>query len=318
MKSAYLYYKMSSITNPPTRPAKSADYERVLAETKNVNYEMEGGRSYLDPEKLRLYFDRWGTGSRVLPYKKFVMELVKATKYVPFVELYSNLLQSFLGFKAAIGMRPFKIIVDCKKFGSEFWFMHLLYPFLISANFKGVYLAGDPGVENVKDFLIIDDCIYTGSNIYGTIEEIITTKPRLSKAMFHVCVGFCQSTGKGLVESVSKNVQIYFTQIIPDNVAENIFVAFFKKDRQEFEEYMSPYLEISSGAAPIYFDHKVAGEFSSYPSIYLDGFYLDDNLEIHRFGNLTYELPSRHKITEVANIYKEYRFSNPCNVRIGN
>lgn len=309
------------IIKAPTRLAKSEDYERVLAETINVDYKMASGRSHLDPVKLGLYFDRWGTGSRVSPYKKFVMELVRSTQYVPFLKLYEKLLHSFLTFRKEIGTKPFKIIVDCTKFGSEFWFMHLLYPSLKSTtNFKGVYLAGDTESEDVEDFLIIDDCIYTGSNIYGTIEEIVAAKPNLAKepVMFHVCVGFCQRAGKRLIESVSENVYIYYSQIIPNNVAGNIFANIFGKEAHEMENYLSHLLLISKGAVPIYFDHKVAGEFSSFPSIYLDGIYLDDNLEIHRFGNLTYELPSRHKITEVADIYKwKYRFDDPCHVRIG-
>lgn len=52
----------------------------------------------------------------------------------------------------------------------------------------------------------------------------------------------------------------------------------------------------------IIFDHKVAGEFSTYPQIYLDGYINKDK----SFGSLLTNNPSRHKIDELEELYKQW------------
>lgn len=65
------------------------------------------------------------------------------------------------------------------------------------------------------------------------------------------------------------------------------------------EEEMARFRIETDAAIPIYFDHKVANSFGSFPQIYLQGLYYHNN-EAKYYGSLFEKDPSREVIEKFA------------------
>jgi len=104
--------------------------------------------------------------------KNFVRDIIDITVYVKFPEFKQNLIEAFKLFKNAIGSKPFTIYFNNRKIGSECWILHMLWPEIRTLNIEGFILKTDIVKNYPKDILIIDDCIYSGINILGSIDEL--------------------------------------------------------------------------------------------------------------------------------------------------
>ena len=239
----------------------------------------------------------------------FIKNLLNNTRYVAFDEFKSKLLFAFSEFRKIIGNRKFCIPIDCDKFGSESWLCHLLWPEISAcSNFVNFFFLTE-ATPPADDILIIDDCMYTGSQTYTNLVPIHFKEYQ----QIHCVVPFYSEVAvqllMNMVDEKNKHLALYVhgsDVIIPLKQ-----LPFFKKSN--LIDNLDRKLFIDFNAYPIYFDHKVAGEFSSFPSIYLDGAYVDKDGTSRLFGPLLTTTPTREMIEYVADIYALiYNVKAPC------
>lgn len=223
-----------------------------------------GGRE-LDPIKIDRYLNR-------IPdeYVEAATFVLNNSEYVTFNKFRDKLQQSFDLFQDNIGNQPFYLVYPTQgKIGSENWLTHLLYPQIKQLNLVGILdnstniLAKIPSGSNV---VLIDDAIYSGCNMAGTIDEMSYPCGNSKTFRFHLIVPYAKEEGIRTVSGdVSKKFVYNFYSVVTmtdtDKLSnDNLEVARFNDD-------------LGSEDAPvaIYFDWKVANEFGSYPQLYLEG-----------------------------------------------
>jgi hypothetical protein len=245
--------------------------------------------------------------------------IIKNTEYVPFAKFKAALFRAFDLFKSR-NKELYYIIVECNKYGSEFWLLHLLSPELFNdPNLIGlVTTANDISklYEKCTNFLIIDDCIYTGSNVSNTIADFTRFKNHRNVNLnFHIVTAYLQDSGAEniLIELDDVTQAFFYTpNILFSELMKNKYKKLFPKElnglelkSKEFNIRMNKILDqcplyINYGAYPIYFDHKIADAFSSFPSIYLEGgIFNQRNKMVDFLGPLMDTTPTREAIDYV-------------------
>lgn len=213
------------------------------------------GKCHLSETKIKEYLSRLDT-----EYHTFVKRVLDNTVYITYDIFLHHLKAAFADFKREIGTRPFSLIL-CPGFGSENWLLQLLWSEIREMDCELVcfdtddssspYLRELPREPSRKDIICIDDAILSGINIYGMLEQM-TIDFDVDDATMHIVVPF--ATKEGLKWNT------YHT-----------------KETKTYAQYEIPVIDISdcklprdiSANCPFYFDHKVAGEFSSFPCVYL-------------------------------------------------
>jgi len=229
-----------------------------------------GGRE-LDSDKVSRYLS-------TIPeeYVEAAIFVINNTKYVSYDEFRDNLQRSFELFQNSINDQPFYLVYPMQgKIGSENWLTHLLYPQIRQMNLIGFLnnkdnkdnkdniLADIPSESNI---LLIDDAIYSGCNMAGTIDGMSYPDARKKNFTFHLVVPYTTKDGRKTIEGVnSQRFNVVFYSVVEmvntDKLSgNNPSVARFNDD-----------LGSEDSPIAIYFDHKVANEFGSYPQLYLHG-----------------------------------------------
>lgn len=283
---------------------KQFDME-FLEETLQYNWDMQPVDRSFDPIKVKAYLDLIPE-----PYKSVISQLLINTKYIPYHEFKQSLLQSFDIFRDKIGNTELLLFVDTNKIGSEHWVTALLWPQLREFNITRI-IDQDSAIEldSVNNVLIIDDAIYSGVNVLSYIDMLtyhIAEKAGVQQNEiggyfhFHLIVPYVSIEGEEEVASFcrSMNIGLSIYSVYHLNGLETLM-----NINSEIEANLYPLFGIEWSNAPaVYFDHKVAGAQSTYPTIYLEGRLPDGS----QFGPLLKSLPSRYKIEELEQLYKNY------------
>jgi hypothetical protein len=311
----------------------------ILEANKSRNFDIEdSGTRDLDSEKVRQYLSQFDPG---LP-KRFADTVLSSTQYVDFQTLKKNLLLSLDRFLAAIQKEPYLILFPntrpktpagatktppggTTKFGSEQWLTHLIYPYLKDSNLVGLLSDEEEFLLQLKHLptrhiLIIDDCLYSGINTMGKIDEITYhTKSQLQpdhwdpkiaeinkkrfEFHFHLVIPYASFDGKETIREFCRKAgcQVSLYNVVSLN---NTLVREMKTLSSADQDQIQKLFDIELMGYPIYFDHKVANNFGSFPSIYLEGRILKNGV-IHRMGPLLQRLPTRHRILEVESLHQE-------------
>lgn len=306
-----------------------------------MDWTMEDCDRRLDSEKVSAYLNELCE-----PYKTVIGTILKETIYVPFKELYINLIKSLNKFKQYIGNKLFYLVLDYKCIKSEHWMVTLLWNELKDMNFKiissktNIKLTGNVQVE----MLLIDDALYSGCNMASVIDNVVYNSSMVSNkklseinSQIHWSV-VVSHTALTAEQTVGKyNTTIYKEIIVKDYG--DLFIKYKLSDLEMAEKF-----DIQSLSIPaLYFDHKVAENMSTFTSIYLRGIIpkhkiptehnresiniINDNWESRNlyqkigcdnkecckgdlpgkyFGSLFSQEPSRHQINSLDNFYKKY------------
>ena len=282
--------------------------EEIFNEHQNENFDMVPVDRSLDPIKVANYLKSFKND-----YNRYFAEtIIVNTLYINYDNFKSKLIESFERFKTNIKDKPFMIMFSCDKIGSETWLTHILWPKITQLNFQGFMTShGDDFVyrQYVEDILIIDDCAYSGNNILTTID--ITTYILKESFTFHLVVPFIsdslmdnlksmKSDFATNIEGANSNFNVEYYNVNKLLFIEKNIDLFFPNGIDDIEKYKSVF-DLQMVGCPIYFDHKVANNFGTFPSIYLEG--LDDSGIKH--GSLLKTDPSRYVIEYIANFYKD-------------
>lgn len=204
--------------------------------------------------------------------KDVATQALAHTHYIPEAEFLNALETSFQKFVENIQNRPFYIYVPVHKLGSEMVLLVHLWSRLRQMNVKG--FVGAPRsalqctVEGKEEVLIIDDAVYTGINTISKIDELsYESRGKHSPEnpiIFHLVIPYASVSGKIPLETFTGDQQYvvvhsYYTQVFP-------IVQCPDEDVQMAFDLQTPEL------LPIYFDHKVANNFATFPMIYLEGY----------------------------------------------
>lgn len=264
----------------------------------------------LDPIKIAGYLSMLEE-----PDRSFVQELIAKTTYVPYQEFKLALLESFDSFHKHIGQTPFYIMLPSSKIGSEHWLTALLWSQLREMNIRGIIDdASTLPIMGMKEILIIDDAIYSGNNMLGSMDGFtynlsLTTRREQCEIgkhfHFHVVVPFVSKGGKSLIEKVCEELNTQcsmygrkYVSDLPDVIdLKKYYSAEMKRMRDTLREKFG--IEVIV-VPPLYFGHKVAGTMSTFSSIYQQGLLPDGT----KYGSLFKVDPSRDKIEELAKLHK--------------
>ena len=196
----------------------------------------------------------------------FAEKVLNSTIYVPGNVLLEELNRSFDSFADKIGNDSFYIFVPKEKFSSEHIFTIHLWNKIIRKNFIK-FINVDSDVKDGTNVIIIDDCIYTGNNTLNTIDQM-TYNNKNKTINFHLIIPYVSYWGKIAITGFKNRLQFpvlnFYDKIriinffaIPEN---EIYEGMIDKFRLQYHHQVA-----------IYFDHKVANEFSTFDSIYLRG-----------------------------------------------
>lgn len=255
----------------------------------------------LSPEKVREYLSRLSPGDQV-----FISDLLRATTYVKFQEFKSALLESFQGFRQAIGEKPFYLLLPAGKIGSEHWLVALLWPELRKLNLLEIIDENTSlPLEGVNNILIVDDAIYSGNNTLAKIDMFlnkyrpVSTLNTVGSAgkhfKFHILIPYISTFGTQSILDFCRELPtectiygIYYLPALP-----SIIRIPFNHD-QLYQGFGIELIDLPA----IYFDHKVAGPMSTFSTIYLEGKYPGGE-----YGSLLKVLPSREKIHQLEDLF---------------
>jgi hypothetical protein len=248
--------------------------------------------SLFDLQKVKEYLDKLEGVDR-----EFIYDLLDATTYVTKENFFPSVYESFDKFKQHIQDKPFYIDLAMDKIGSEHWLTYILWPELRQMNYSK---------HLVKNVLIIDDAVYTGTNVFGRIDEISYNNKGV-EFNFHLVIPYLNRDGAKFLldECKLKKVNCYFHSsyyIYPPLDFYKYYTNPNKELRERFGVSLKFDLPVENMIA-LYFDHKVAAPESTFSSIYLHGRLPDGS----SYGSLFKKNPSRHEIQRIADDYKNYQ-----------
>lgn len=187
-------------------------------------------------------------------------KIAQNTVYVPFSELMKALTAHFVLFQEKIGDQPFylylpPVLKSTLLLAGHFW------PKIKTMNFQGFFYDHSK-IRDGMTVLILDDCVYSGCSLLSII-DCASYKHKYS-GTFRVVLGYCS---KSFLHSLPYQMRS-FNQRILIHCSRNNLISHIQWSEKEL-----PYLEKvlnceAYGPLPVYFDHKISGSCSSYPSVY--------------------------------------------------
>lgn len=182
--------------------------------------------------------------------KLFVETLLQNTRYVSYPEFKQSLFESIDMFKAVIRSEPFFLLLSSSKIGSEHWLTALAWPTLRELNIQKIITSETPISElfreqNHINIAIIDDCIYSGTNVRMMIDGIIdqiTPNENIYKVRFHIVIPYiCEGGVKAISDSLQENpvssggsvLVLYYTAHKIPTLAESLYERILSLEESE-------------------------------------------------------------------------------------
>ncbi|MNK73458.1 hypothetical protein D3C87_929540 [compost metagenome] len=257
------------------------------------NLYSSGGRD-LDPIKIERYLN-------MLPdeYLNAARFILNNTEYVSFDNFKKNLQKSFDLFRNSIGNEVFYLVYPTQgKIGSENWFTHMLYPQIRKLNMIGVLDINDNVLDTIPSeshIVLIDDAIYSGCNMAGTIDNMSYPCIKNKTFNFHFIVPYTRKGGRDTICTSVPAKSNFYSIIEMEDTNDDACIEKFNND-----------LGSEGDPVAIYFDWKVANNFGSYPQLYLEGALPQQNFNyknnLIKTGTLLKILPTRECINRVINL----------------
>jgi hypothetical protein len=132
---------------------------------------------------------------------------LRHVRYIPFSEFYDALVTSWQGFAAHIGDRPFAILLDPRKYGSEHWLLQMLWSSGIPKVADAEIITELNPTSDPTDIVILDDVLYTGMHVFGVLDEAFHNATQGGKRMlppgryrFHFVVPYVTKQARAFIE----------------------------------------------------------------------------------------------------------------------
>ena len=269
------------------------------------------GQHGIDPDKVEIYLSQIS----VERYRDIVFNIIKNTIYITMSELLEKLGENIDKFLENNREDFFVLLPD--KLGSDHYLLSKFWQKIKGDPYFGglVDIKTDITQLESKSFVIVDDAIYSGIHTLSSIDNLthnyfkrllgskyfMETKllrRELAKPFkFHILTPYISTAGEKeigmFVDDLGLSV-IYYTEERLESLRD------IYKDFPKEYSYIYKKLGMEADAIPIYFDHKVAKSFSSFPQIYINGWlgkgiYNPDDIQDSNmaYGTILYRLPDR-------------------------
>ncbi|MEM3857963.1 MAG: hypothetical protein QW478_01010 [Candidatus Micrarchaeaceae archaeon] len=310
---SFMINEKISYVSAENMDSKSNIWFQLFEKLQSQNLDLEDRDLSFDEGKIKDYLDKINNNE----HKEIINALIKNTVYVKFSTFKQELLNAFNQFTHQIGNNPFYIMLP-EKISSSHWFVALLWNRIKQLNLQG-FLNIQSKITTPINILIIDDCIYSGTEIAGMIDEF-TTNNVYNDYNFHIVAPYYSEAGKASIESMKKSEIEKMVENLPEKFKPK-FINGVSNDIKYYTIHKVPTLVditknldidtytvfgFQSNILPlIIFDHKVANSSSTYRSFYLDGKYCDSSCGLMLKNNY-----SREKIDQIENLsYMSILFS---------
>lgn len=207
--------------------------------------------------------------------KSIAVEFIMKTTYISyniFVKYLKKVYYEMISDLKSIKTLQFFIISDYEKnsykYKSGFWILNHLYDYIDTKEYSVKIVNDIKDIDTSIPIIIPDDASYSGSQISSFIEkfeniscDIYILIPFLSNTAIDVIKDmFNYSNIEGDLFFPNKNKYIIkpIYELMTEEKIEKLF-SYYTKNGKNIREY------------PIYFDHKVADNYSSFPLIYTYG-----------------------------------------------
>jgi len=207
--------------------------------------------------------------------KSIATEFIMKTTYISYSIFVKYLKKSFYEMISDLKTTKtlqFLIISDndkiSYKYKSGYWILNHLYDYIDTKKYSIKIVNDIKNIDTSIPIIIPDDASYSGSQISSFIEnfenmscDIYILIPFLSNTAIDVIKNTFNSSnieGDLFFPNKSKYIIKPIYELINEEKIEKLF-SYYTKDGKNIREY------------PIYFDHKVADNYSSFPLIYTYG-----------------------------------------------
>lgn len=211
-------------------------------------------------------------------YQDFFNDVIDNTVYISDFELDYKLKRSFEKFSHNIKNIPFYVFLNRMKFASMGLMTVRLMHLINDLNFIG-FVSSNSLVENGTNVVVIDDASYSGNNLEAIIDEL--SYANIGKVInFHLVVPFISTFMYNYytkLEHKSNSIvqlqtQIYNVYPYSINTFRTINEILEEKGLEKYQHDIFEYFNLEGELnlqIPIYFDHAVAANTSTFKSIYL-------------------------------------------------
>jgi len=233
-----------------------------LTKLSKYNWDMETVDRSIDNNKVTYLL------SNISDKKKrgITKAIIDKTKYITY-NLFKKSLMNI------IKKLPDKINIlfptFCKT-GSEHWITMICWSYIKSKVVKVINRIDDVKLlDNDYPIVILDDAMYTGSRIMETIEYCILDSNKIINNEIIICVTHATYHSMSNI-SILSNVYINMGKKFKYKI---IFDRIMLSQNHYTYVYDSKYMYDNFGCegelnVPIYFDHKIANNFGSFPDLY--------------------------------------------------
>lgn len=222
------------------------------------------GQRSLDPTRVSEYLK----SVENVDDRLFLSKVLADTQYISWSSLMQALEGSYRDFFNKIESQPFYLYISDHRFGSELVFMTFLWNRLKQLNLQG-FKGPTSRMLDGDRVVVIDDAIYSGIYASSILDNICYDNKGVD-ITFHLVVPY--QTFNGLT-TVRHTVDMYPGVKLISHPGVIPIRRFVEKHPECTEQMLNSErfgLELASQVG-LYFDHKVANEFSTFSSIYLNG-----------------------------------------------
>lgn len=258
--------------DPMITLSTSDDLKNALDQLNSEDYFMVNYDCSIDPDKVQTYLDSIEDAS----VRAIIARIIKETRYISFTELFEQLNKCIDIFLKRYD--KFNLVIKDKS-NSELWMIILVWKrirkgcqeIILVKNYGNISANNPITFDNEYPILEIDDCLYSGCNMQSFVDNVcLRNNP---KNDFVIVLPYATTAHTFIQELTQNNVDVIIGEIIQPFEFEEDF------------EYIYENLGCETlWVCAIYFPHKIANEFASFPNIY---------------PNIVRNQPSREKVIQV-------------------
>lgn len=270
-------YKIDSNALDTLHPAKQSG-SSFHTDDEDSNWDMKSVDRSIDPQKATTFLQNIADPKK----RSIAKKIIDNTRYISFQTMKNKYVDLIKQLPDQYNLA----FLTSDKIGSEHWLIVLLWPYLKTKCVKIINSHLD--IDNTHPIVIIDDCIYSGCHMCGVVDALqYDYKQTTGKVLINTFI--CLTAYRG-IDSTGQlcndfgTVEVLSAEVLSPLKLENI-------------NYMYKYFGCESEyVLPLYFDHKIANNFGSYPNIY---------------SQIVNEQPSRYKIELLEEKLKKYAINTP-------
>jgi len=295
----------------------NTQYKKEYAKTRIKDFEklLEILKPYLKPKNtITILEDKMNEYILAhLPENQgYIRKMLSKVICVNFTEFHKNLMSQITEFNNKIGNSPYVLIIGVTSdqgadlahiniYKSNFWIMLLSYPHLkkpidIVFNFKVAIRMYYP---LIKDFLIMDDCSYSGSQFFHVIEDLnvelrfekneqsidfysldVVKIPVVKNKMLnlHMVIPYISSTAfdkLSKINIVSDIKMIFYFEFLIKNYGLVLYTNALNTLDHLYKHFVT-WVDFGT-LTPIIFQHKIADMLSTISIVLINGQVLDND-----------------------------------------